>query len=182
VQRWVCVVVTYGLGTALVTRDTTAAGAAIVVLAFALALTWRLGLLGACRCRSDRREYLRVAWARSLWILHLPWLVAPLFIVAALFVGLIELWAGDRDGEVYFAVVVAGWVLWLLGCLTAFIAWWRSRARTVGSVGYRLGRADAVAFFLGLAVLIGAAVLGFAAGVLSAVGVSEWLGIGGAVL
>jgi hypothetical protein len=61
--------------------------------------------------------------------------------------------------------------------LGVFIAWWRARARTIAAGGFRFGRADALAFLLGLGVLAGAAVLGFGAGVTAAIGVAEWLGL-----
>lgn len=175
--RWVAVALVYSLGAGVVVRSVGALTGSLVAMLLGVAATWQFGRWGAWRCRRDRREYLGVVWARSLWLLHLPWLVSPLFVLVALFVGLIDLWAGQGGRGAYHWAVVAGFFLWLIGCVAAFIIWWRRRLVAVAAGGYRPGRADAVAFLLGGVVAAGATGLGFVAGLATAVGVARWLGL-----
>jgi len=173
----VAVAIVYSLGAGVVTRSINVAAASLLAMLLGVSATWQFGEWSAWRSRRERRRYLGMVWAQCLWVLHLPWLVAPLFVLVALFVGLIDLWAGQWGRGAYHWAVVAGFFLWLIGCVAAFIVWWRRRLVTVAAGGYRPGRADAVAFLLGGVVAAGATGLGFVAGFATAVGVARWLGL-----
>lgn len=176
--RWLIVVALYSLGAGVIGREAGPAAYALLGLSMVVGLSWWMGGWCVLRSRPDRGAYLRMVWQRKLWILHLPWLVAPLFVAAAVAVGLVDLWAGDERGAAYQTVVTSGFFLWLLASLGCFFAWWGVRLRAVNAGGYRAGTADALAFFAGLAITAGTVMLGFLAGVLSALSVAQWLHIG----
>lgn len=177
--RWAAVIGLYSLGAALVGRSLSAIAFAPVLLLLAVGLSAHGGWVVSRLQTEDLRAYTRMIWQRSLWRLHLPWLVAPAFVVCGLLVGMVDLWGGNESGEVYWAVVMAGFWLWLIGCLVAFVVWWIGYIRLHASAApgrAHLGLSEAAAFVLGVVVVLGASALGFAAGVLAATGVYSWLG------
>lgn len=174
VEWWIVVGVVYSLGAALVTKSLLAGVGAALAFAVGIPASVLLGGLWLGRCDADRGAYLRVIWRRSLWILHLPCLVAPLFVGAALLAGLIDLWAADPAHQIYTTVVFGGWVTWCVGCLVAVIAWWIRRLRALETGGYTsLDWADAWAAVAGLLVATGAGLLGLLAAMGAAFGVAS---------
>lgn len=176
IARWTIVAVVYGLGAGSITGAPLIGLTGAAAIAIAVAGSWAVGGWGVARCVSERRDYLRVAWARDLWALHLPWLVAPLVVAFALVAGAFERWGAEQG--VYARVVLTGFFAWLAGSLGAFLWWWRLRRRRIAKGGYTPGRADGVAFALGLAMLAGAMLLGFGAGALAAEAGHQLLGLG----
>jgi|GEM_PF-1780374 len=179
IWRWAAVIAVYSLGAAAVGRSLAAVALVPLLLLFAVGLSANAGWVVSRLQTEDLRAYTRMIWQRSLWRLHLPWLVAPVFVVLGLLVGMIDVWGGDESGGVYWAVVTAGFWLWLIGCLVAFVVWWTRyiRLRAAAAPGRsHLGPSEAAAFVLGVMVVLGASGLGFAAGVLAATGVYSWLG------
>ncbi len=188
VRRWVLVIVAYSIGAAVVARSWTILLAAPTVLTLAVWMSWNAGWVVARLKREDLRVHTRVVWQQSLWRLHLPWLVAPLFVVVAGLAGLVDMWAGGDSGA-YWMTVPFGLLLWVIGSLVAFAVWWalylgwgaQDVTGVTGVGGPRgelpLGRSEAVAFVLGVGVVLGAGGLGLGAGVVAADGVAEWLGI-----
>ena len=176
--RWGLLLVAYALGLGIVSRDAEAMIIAGLAAGVWMPLSWVVGdLLSLGLGRSERGGYLRVLWERSLWVLHLPWLVFPLFVTVALFVGLIDRWAGGGDGA-YMVTVVFGFAAWCLGSLIAGIVWWGQRLRGLHEGGYaRLRARDGLAFIAGLVVIGGAIAMGFMAGTLTALGIADWVGL-----
>lgn len=180
VRRWAVVITVYSVGAAVVGQKPWALVVAPVVLAAALSLSVNAGWVVARLQVEELRAYTRVLWQRTLWRLHLPWLVAPAFVVIAVLVGLIDLWGGAEADGVYWLVVMAGLGMWMIGCLVVFVGWWTGyvRLRASGAPGQtHLGASEAAAFVLGLVVLAGASGIGFLAGTVAAEGVADWLGI-----
>jgi hypothetical protein len=178
VEWWAVSALVYAIGAAVVAKSVLVGLAALLVLCLGVVTSVWIGSLGRGRCDPDRRDYLRVVWQRLLWILHLPWLVAPVFVTVALIVGLIDRWAADPSGEAYSQVVLAGFFCWCIFSVGSFLAWWLERLRAIRIGGYRrLGWADAWAALAGLAVSAGASGLGFGAGLVTAFGISDWLGL-----
>lgn len=176
---WAAVIAVYSLGAAVVGKSLAAIAFVPVLLLLAVGLSANGGWVVSRLQSEDLRAYTRMIWQRSLWRLHLPWLVAPVFVVIALLVGMVDLWGGTASGDVYWAVVMAGFWLWLIGCLVAFVVWWIRYIRLHASAApgrSHLGLSEASAFVLGVLVVLGASGLGFAAGVLAATGVYSWLG------
>lgn len=180
VGRWAAVIAVYTLGASVVGRSVWALVLTPLALIVAVGLSWHLGRVVAACKREDLRASALVTWQRGLWRLHLPWLVSPLFVGAALLVGFVDVWAGGDVGGMYWGVVVMGLGLWLIGCLISFVVWW---TRYLGMGGGlepgpgHLGLSDAAAFVLGVLVCAGACAIGFGAGVLSAEGVAAWLSL-----
>ncbi|MCC7387555.1 MAG: hypothetical protein IT431_02175 [Phycisphaerales bacterium] len=171
-------VLVYAIGAAVVAKSVLVGFAALLALCLGVVTSVWIGSLGRGRCDPDRRDYLRVVWQRLLWILHLPWLVAPVFVTVALIVGLVDRWAADPSGEAYSQVVLAGFFCWCILSVGSYLAWWLKRLQWIRIGGYRrLGWADAWAALAGLVVSAGASGLGFGAGVVTAFGISDWLGL-----
>lgn len=178
-ERWIAVCVLYAVGAGIVAKSLLVTVGTVTALGVGVPVSLWLGGLWLSRGEAERAAYLKFVWERSLWMLHLPWLVAPVFVVVAVFVGLIDRWAGDRGGGAYAAIVRVGFWCWCLGCLAAFLAWWGWRLRALAAGGYRrLGWADGWAFVASVVVVGGASVFGFLGGVAAALGVAEWLGLG----
>ena len=178
VRRWMTVACCYSLGGAVISKSVLAGVGALAALGVAIPVSVWIGGRWQARLHAERRDYLRVVWHRLLWILHLPWLVAPMFVMVALIVGLIDRWAADPSGEAYSQVVLAGFFCWCIFSVGSYLAWWLERLRAIRIGGYRrLGWADAWAALAGLAVSAGASGLGFGAGLVTAFGISDWLGL-----
>ncbi|MFG0260349.1 MAG: zinc ribbon domain-containing protein, partial [Phycisphaerales bacterium JB041] len=180
IWRWLVVVVVYAVGAAVVGQKPWALVVVPVALAAALGLSVNAGWVVARLQVEELRAYTRVAWQRTLWRLHLPWLVAPVFVAVAVLVALIDLWGGTEADGVYWLAVMAGLGMWMIGCLVVFVGWWTEyvRLHASGAPGQtHLGASEAAAFALGLVVLAGASGIGFLAGTVAAEGVADWLGI-----
>lgn len=163
--------VVYALGGALVCRSVPAGIAAGAAFAVGIPASAWLGSLWLGRCAGDRGDYLGAVWQRLLWLLHLPWLVAPFFAGVGLVVGLMDRWAADASGRAYMQVVASGFFLWLFGSVGAFVAWWIRRLRALRAGGYhRLWSAGRWTASTGRAVPEHAGLLGLIAGVGAAVG------------
>ena len=176
---WLKACVVYAFGALVVSRSLMAGIGAVFAVGVAVPISAALGHFSFRVRDEERQRYLVVVWEQTLWILHLPWLVAPVFVTVALFVGLIDRWAGDTEARAYQVVVTVGFFAWLVGCLVAFLVWWRRRLRALALDGYRrLGWADGWAFVAGVAVTLGTGFIGFGAGVTAAFGVAEWVGLG----
>lgn len=173
---WLAASAMYALGAIVVVQSLQAGIAAVLAVGLAVPLSAVLGRIPLRRHDDERRRYLLVVWEQTLWILHLPWLVAPVFLAVALFVGLIDRWAGDTQALAYQIVVTVGFLAWLVGCLVVFLVWWQRRIRALASGGYRrLDWADGWAFLAGAVVIVGAGLMGFVAGMATAFGVADWL-------
>ena len=177
---WLAASAVYALGAMVVVQSLQAGIAAVLVVGLAIPLSAALGRIPLRRHDDERRRYLLVVWEQTLWILHLPWLVAPVFLAVALFVGLIDRWANGWRGGVYQTIVKLVFFGWFVGCVVVFVVWWQRRIRALALGGYRrLDWADGWAFLAGVVVIVGAGFMGFVAWMATAIGVADWLGLAG---
>lgn len=150
--------------------------AAGFVLAALSAGSVAAGGLGAMLTQ-DRHLFATV-WLRSLWWLHLPWLVIPACTVLVTLIGLFAKVLGG-DAAATAAVLIAsmfGLVCWIALVLLSFGNWASRWGADIRRFDLKPGRAVALATVLGIAVLVGAAGVGFVGGVVGGVGAAELFG------
>lgn len=167
---WLGVLAVYALGAVVVTQDPVMGLVAGVCTATALGGSMLL-IAFATTIHAAENRAARALWVRHFWLLHTPWLVAPM--MAAVAIATAVLWPGPNAANYAFAALAVGASFWLIGCAVAFAAWQRRMAADAARL--RLGRGIRHRVYVaGAACMLGAMLLGFLAGGASAIGAIVW--------
>jgi hypothetical protein len=143
-----------------------AAIACLIAVTGSIGVAWPLSLLWPAHHRATARAI----WIRRVWILNLPWLVAPVLALLAVSIEILARVALNRSGVV-LPVALGGFMIWMGGGLLYGIVWlgtiyeWFDRAKL------RVSPSVALAVFLvGAAIWVVSLLFGFLGGAASALG------------
>lgn len=161
-------------GVAGLTWEPEAVVGAALVLSVAIGGSLAAAAVPLAMVEREDRWVCFVAWVRALWWLHLPWLVIPGCTALLAGVGFAAQMAGADPGTIILSLCMIGLVCWLFLLLVVLFGWAHRWGDDLGRLGLERSRAAAVGPLVALAVLGGAAVVGFGGGVIGAGSVLGW--------
>ncbi len=176
VRRWIAAIAFITVGMTAMTRSIGVFGIVPLVLLAAVGMSWSFGWVVARLKPKEARAYTQMMWGRQLWRLHLPWLCAPVYMVAAFILGPVDM-LFDLGGWLYWAVPPLAWALW---CLDVFRTWWkRYFVRGVGAIPgrCRCGLSEVAAVVLGGGTMLTSCAMGLVVGLFVMAHVAMWLGV-----
>jgi hypothetical protein len=177
IHRWLGAIALLAVGTTVWEPGLGTCTFALLIPGVLVTVAWSLGWVIGRLKPQGARDYTRMVWRRTLWRLHMPWLFAPLYLAAAILLGLVDV-AVAGGGWLYWCLPPVAWVLW---CAIVFASWRRLYRRTVvmcGPAPARAGASDALASVIGAGVMLVSCGLGLMVGFLIMGRVSVWLGVG----